>query len=86
MDEIRNIKHRDGLVDDGATYNRLDKPAIESNPARSGKVNAYWDGKLGGGSASEELRTGPGADLTSFSLAYSKSLRTLSPVKTPAWG
>ena len=25
-------------------------------------------------------------DLTWFSLAYSKSLRTLSPVRTPAWG
>jgi len=46
MDEMRNIEHRDGLVNDGATYNRLDKPAIGSNPVRSGKVEAYWDGKL----------------------------------------
>lgn len=35
---------------------------------------------------SGELGEKSGADLTSFSLAYSKSFRTLSPVKTPAWG
>jgi hypothetical protein len=72
-------------VDDGATHNRLDKPGIWSRAARSRKDEAYWDGKLGGSLAFKELRATLGTDLTSFSLAYSKSLRTLSPVRTPAW-
>lgn len=81
-----NTKRCDEFLDDRDTYNRLDKTAIGSDSAGSPKGKAYWDGKLGGGSAYEGLRKKKETDLTSFFLAYSKSLRTLSPVKTPVYG
>ena len=69
---------------EATTHNRLDKPNIRLASKRYRKAEAYWDGELGGGSTSEELGEKSETDLTFSSLAYWKSLRTLSPVKTPA--
>jgi len=52
IDDERSSNAADSW-DGGATYNRLDKLAIEPNPERSQKVGAYRNGKLGGGSTSE---------------------------------